>query len=193
MPATISVYCASSSKVDAVYLNEARRLGKLLANNNIRCVYGAGHSGLMGALANAALENNGYVTGVIPQFMCNEKWNHTKLTQCIITKTMHERKEKMLSMADAVVALPGGCGTLEELLEAITWKQLGLITVPIVIVNTNNYYAPLLQMLETAVEQNFMRQQHTQIWTTVTNVSEVLDAIANAPKWDKNIRKIAAI
>ena len=193
MVKTVSVYCASSSKVDAVYLNSAQKLGKLLADNNIQCVYGAGRTGLMGALANASLENNGQVTGIIPQFMCDENWHHTRLSQCIITKSMHERKEKMLLMADAIVALPGGCGTLEELLEAITWKQLGLITVPIIIVNTNNYYAPLLHMLEKAIEQNFMRRQHKQIWTHVNDVPEILDAISNSPKWDKNIRKMAAI
>jgi len=190
---TIAVYCASSSKVDAAYFNTARNLGKLLAKNNIRCVYGAGNIGLMGALAETALENNGYVIGVIPQFMCDENWHHANLSECIVTKTMHERKEKMAFMADAIVALPGGCGTLEELLEAITWKQLGIITAPIVIVNTNNYYAPQLAMLEKAIEQNFMRPQHRQIWTVVDDVSEILEAISNMPKWDKNIRKIAAI
>ena len=190
---TISVYCASSSKIDAVYLDAARNLGKLLANNNIQCVYGAGNTGLMGALANASLENGGFVTGIIPQFMCDEHWNHNNLSECIVTKTMHERKEKMAFLADAIVALPGGCGTLEELLEAITWKQLGIITVPIVIVNTNNYYAPLLAMLENAIAQNFMRSQHGEMWKVVNKAEDVLNAIANSPKWDKNIRKIAAI
>ena len=190
---TISVYCASSSKVDAVYVDAARQLGKLLADNKIKCVYGAGNSGLMGELANAALENNGRVTGIIPQFMCDQNWKHDNLSECIVTKTMHERKEKMAFMADAIVALPGGCGTLEELLEAITWKQLGIITVPIVIVNTNNYYAPLLALLEQAIEQNFMRRQHGEMWKVVSKSEEVLSAIENSPKWDKNIRKIAAI
>ena len=190
---TISVYCASSSKVDAVYFETARQLGKILATNNIRCVCGAGNIGLMSALADASLENGGQVTGVIPQFMCDENWNHTGLTECIVTKTMHERKEKMAFMADAIVALPGGCSTLEELLEAITWKQLGLIAVPIVIVNVNNYYAPLLTMLENAIEQNFMRPQHSEIWKVANRAEDVLSAIANSPKWNKNIRKIAAI
>ena len=106
---------------------------------------------------------------------------------------MHERKEKMAFMSDAAVALPGGCGTMEELLEVITWKQLGIFTKPIVIVNTNNYFDPLIAMLEKAVNENFMRELHKNIWTVVENAEQVLYAINNATVWDNSIRKFAAI
>ena len=193
MVKSVCVYCASSSKADTVYLNAASELGKLLALNDVRCIYGAGETGLMGALADAVLANNGYITGVIPQFMCDEDWHHKAISECIVTQTMHERKEKMAFMADAVVALPGGCGTLEELLEAITWKQLGLFVHPIIIVNVNGYFDPLLSMLDKAIDENFMRQEHSNMWQVVNSASEVLEAIAVAPQWHTNARKIAAI
>jgi len=126
----ICVYCASSTQIKPVYFETADRLGKILAKEGIHLVYGGGSNGLMGQIADSALAAGGKVTGIIPRFMCEEKWDHNGLTELIITETMHERKEKIAMMADAAVALPGGCGTLEELLEVITWKQLGIFTNP---------------------------------------------------------------
>lgn len=189
----ICVYCASSTKVDATYFAAAEKLGKLLANSGLELVYGGGSIGLMGRIADAVLEAGGKVTGVIPRFMCEQEWDHNGLTELIMTETMHERKEKMAFMSDAAVALPGGCGTFEELLEVITWKQLGIFTKPIIIVNINGYYDPLIEMLNRAIEQNFMRDLHRAIWTVVNSAEEVLPAIINAPEWDSNVRKFAAI
>ena len=125
--------------------------------------------------------------------MCAERWNHLGLTELITTATMHERKEKMAMLADAAVALPGGCGTLEELLEVITWKQLGIFTKPIIIVNVDGYYDPLIEMLHRAIDENFMRDLHRDIWKVVATAEEVIPAIKSAPVWNKNIRKFAAI
>ncbi|MFZ4582031.1 MAG: TIGR00730 family Rossman fold protein [Paludibacter sp.] len=189
----ICVYCASSSQINPAYFDAAEKLGKVLSDNNLQLVYGGGSVGLMGRIADTMLAAGGRVTGVIPQFMCEQEWDHNGLTELIITETMHERKEKMAFMSDAAVALPGGCGTFEELLEVITWKQLGIFTKPIIIVNVNGYYDPLIEMLNRAIEQNFMRDLHRDIWTVVTSAEEVLPAILNAPKWDESVRKFAAI
>jgi uncharacterized protein (TIGR00730 family) len=189
----ICVYCASSTQVDAAYFEAAETLGKLLVANNLELVYGGGSVGLMGRIADTVLELGGKVTGVIPAFMCEQEWDHAGVTELIVTQTMHERKEKMAFMSDAAVALPGGCGTFEELLEVITWKQLGIFTKPIVIVNVNGYYDPLIEMLNRAIEQRFMRDLHREIWTVVAHAEDVLKAIENAPKWDSTVRKFAAI
>jgi uncharacterized protein (TIGR00730 family) len=189
----ICVYCASSTQVKPVFFEVADRLGKILANENIQLIYGGGSMGLMGQVADSTLKAGGKVTGVIPEFMCAEKWNHIGLTELITTATMHERKEKMAMMADAAVALPGGCGTMEELLEVITWKQLGIFTKPIVILNTNGYYDSLINMLHQAVDENFMRDIHKDIWTVVALPEEIIPAIQNATKWDRSVRKFAAL
>ena len=117
---TVCVYCASSTKIDPAYTDAARTLGTLLGSRGIRVVNGAGNMGLMGAVSDAALAAGGRVTGVIPRFMVEQGWHHTGLSELLVTENMHERKQTMLHLADAVIALPGGCGTLEELLEAIT-------------------------------------------------------------------------
>ena len=148
---------------------------------------------VVGVLADSVMLHGGKVTGVIPAFMCEQEWDHKGITELIITETMHERKEKMAFMSDAAIALPGGCGTLEELLEVITWKQLGLYLHPIIIVNINGYYNPLIEMLQKAIDQRFMREIHGAIWTVVDEVAGVIYAINNAEKWDKSIRKLAAL
>ena len=149
---SVCVYSASSTKIDEVYFNAARQLGQLLAKRRIRLINGAGSIGLMRSLADAVLENGGEVTGVIPKFMVEQGWHHTGLSKLVEVESMHERKQLMADLSDAVIALPGGCGTLEELLEIITWKQLGLYLNPIVILNTNGFFDPLLDMLTRAID-----------------------------------------
>jgi len=190
---TICVYCASSSQVKPGYFEATARLGKIFANANLSVVYGGGSMGLMGQLANSTLEAGGKITGVIPRFMCDVEWNHTGLTELILVDTMHERKEKMAIMADAVVALPGGCGTMEELLEVITWKRLGIFTKPIVIVNLEGYFDALITMLNRAVDEHFMRNEHREMWKIVETPEEVLGAIQDSTLWDSNSRSFAAL
>jgi uncharacterized protein (TIGR00730 family) len=190
---TICVYCASSTQVKRSYFEAAAKLGRILANAQISIVYGGGALGLMGQLADSTLEAGGKITGIIPRFMCEVEWNHTNLTKLILVDTMHERKEKMAAMADAIVALPGGCGTFEELLEVITWKRLGIFTKPIVIVNVEGYFDALVAMLDRAVDEHFMREEHRQMWAVVNTPEEVFSAIQNSANWDENARKFAAL
>lgn len=190
---TICVYCASSTQVKPSYFDATDRLSKLLAAAKLSVVYGGGSMGLMGQLADSTLAAGGKITGVIPRFMCDVEWNHNGLTELVLVQTMHERKEKMAMMADAVVALPGGCGTLEELLEVITWKRLGIFTKPIVIVNIEGYFDDLISMLDRAVDEHFMRDEHRQMWEVVETPEEVLSAIYNSVNWDENARSFAAL
>ena len=189
----VCVYSASSTKINPVYFKAAEELGSLLAEHHIRLINGAGSIGLMCAVADAVLKNGGEVTGVIPRFMVEQNWHHTGLTELIEVESMHERKQKMANLSDGIVALPGGCGTLEELLEIITWKQLGLYLNPIVILNVNGFFDPLLEMLGKAIDENFMRQQHGDIWKVAQTPEEALRLLYETPVWDISIRKFAAI
>ena len=189
----VCVYSASSTKIAPVYFAVAEELGHLLASKGINLINGAGSIGLMAATSNAALASGGTVTGVIPQFMVEQGWHHTGLTQLIETETMHERKRLMADMSDGVIALPGGCGTLEELLEIITWKQLGLYLKPIVVLNVDGYFNPLLEMLHKAIDENFMRPEHGNIWVVAETPKEAVQLLYDTPVWSKEIRKIAAI
>ena len=191
--ASVCVYSASSTKIDPVYFDTAYELGTLLGQQHIRLINGAGNMGLMSAVSDAALAAGGEVTGVIPRFMVEQGWHHTGLTRLVEVESMHERKKMMADLSDAVIALPGGCGTLEELLEIITWKQLGLYLNPVVILNVKGYFDPLLAMLQRAVEENFMRTQHGSIWHVAKTVREAVDLVHTVPLWDVSIRKFAAI
>lgn len=190
---SVCVYSASSTKIDPVYFDAARELGTLLGQRHIRLINGAGNMGLMAAVSDAALAAGGEVTGVIPRFMVEQGWHHTGLTELVEVETMHERKKTMADLSDAVIALPGGCGTLEELLEIITWKQLGLYLNPVVVLNTGGYFDPLLAMLQKAVEENFMRTQHGAIWHVAGTAREAVELVHTIPLWDVSIRKFAAI
>ncbi|WP_304590573.1 TIGR00730 family Rossman fold protein, partial [Bacteroides acidifaciens] len=190
---SVCVYSASSTKIDAVYFQAAEALGRLLAGHRIRLINGAGNLGLMRSVADAVLKSGGEVTGVIPHFMVEQNWHHTGLTELIEVESMHERKQKMANLSDGIIALPGGCGTLEELLEIITWKQLGLYLNPIIVLNVNGFFDPLLEMFEKAIEENFMRQQHRDIWKVARTPEEAVELLYETPVWDVSIRKFAAI
>ena len=189
----VCVYSASSTQIDPVYFQAADTLGRLLAQKGINLINGAGCLGLMSRIRDAALATGGTVTGIIPRFMVEQNWHHKGLTHLIETETMHERKRMMADLSDGIIALPGGCGTMEELLEIITWKQLGLYLKPIVILNTNGFYNPLLEMLERAIDQHFMRRQHGAIWQVAQTPDEAVNLLYTTPTWSKDIRKFAAI
>jgi uncharacterized protein (TIGR00730 family) len=188
----VCVYCASSTQINPLYKKEAYRLGEILASAGIHCLYGGGSVGLMGEIASAIKKNNGRITGVIPRFMVDQGWGNPNVEQ-IVVETMHERKRLMLEDADAAIALPGGCGTLEELLEVITWKQLGLFTKPIVMLNSNNYYDPLLSMMNNAIDEKFMRQEHARIWSVAEKADEILPAVYASPHWGNDAISMAAL
>ena len=190
---TVTIYGASSSRIDSEYTKIAGELGKLLAQNGIDCITGGGSEGMMGAVAKGVLESGGRVVGIIPQFMVDEGWGSTVLSEIIVTQNMHERKRLMAEKSDACIALPGGIGTMEELMEIITWRQLSLYNKPIVIFNVNGYYNPLLSMLEKAVEEKFMHSKNQEIWTVAYSPEEVLNAISLQSPIQFDMRTIAAI
>lgn len=185
----VVVYCASSHDIDKVYFDAAAELGKLLAENNITCISGAGRQGLMGAINNSVLDNGGEVTGVIPRFMVDYGWYHADLTELVVTETMHERKQTMANMADAAIALPGGLGTLEELAEILTWRQLELFVKPIVILNINGYYDALINMLDTMIEQRFMNAEYRNMWQIVQTSAEAVDVLKKNSIWKPDFAK----
>ncbi len=189
----ICVYCASSALVDPVYLHAARELGHALAVDGCTLVYGGGGTGLMGALADGALAAGGAVIGVIPRFMVEVEWQHPGVGDMQVVEDMRERKHRLLTGSDAVVALPGGCGTLEELAEALTLKRLALYAKPILLLDINDFYAPLQRLLEQMIEQRFMNIEHRALWTRVTRVDEVLPTIRATPDWDIHARDYAAV
>jgi uncharacterized protein (TIGR00730 family) len=189
----VCVYCASSGSIHAEYLDAAFRLGAVLASNGYITVYGGGRRGSMGAVANGALANGGRVVGVIPKFMQELEWGHDNLSELHVVDDMHARKHRFLALSHAVVALPGGSGTLEELLEAITLKRLGLFLGPIVLVNTREYFAPLIQMFAAAVAEKFMDPRHAQMWQVVPEPEDVPEALRTATPWSEDARSFAAL
>lgn len=189
----ITLYSASSGQVPEAYMAAARELGRLIAGAGHTLVNGAGRTGLMGASAEACLKHGGEAIGVIPRFMVEQGWQHNGMTRLIVTDDMHSRKERMAELSDACIALPGGVGTLEELLEIITWKQLGLYLKPIVVLNTNGYFDALLAQLRRAVDESFMRPQHAGIWSVADTPAEALRLAETTPLWDKSVRKYAAL
>lgn len=170
----VCVFCASSANIDERYLADARELGNLLAQGGWRCVNGGGAVGLMGAVTDGTLDAGGEVTGVIPKFMVDNGWCYDRLMDVVVTADMHQRKQMMSNMADAVIALPGGVGTLEELLETLTWRQLGLVRVPIIILNTLGYYDLLLAMLRHAIDEGFMKPSHSQLWQVAATPADAV-------------------
>jgi hypothetical protein len=187
----VCVYCASSTEAHPDHYAAARTLGRLLAQEGITIVYGGGGVGSMGALADAALEQGGTLIGIMPKFMDDLEWGHKSLTEMRIADDIHHRKRMMIEEADAVVSLPGGSGTLEELLEAITWKRLGLYLNPIVVVNVRGFFDPLIALLDRAIGERFMDERHRAMWQVVDAPDQVLEAIRRAPAWPAEARRFA--
>ncbi len=189
----VCVFAASSSRIDGIYAEAASELGALLAESGLTILYGGGGIGLMGSLADAALGKGGSVTGVIPGFMVAEGWDHKLVSDMVVTKDMGERKKWLFDHADAVVALPGGIGTLEELTEAITLKQLGIYKGPVIILNTSGFYNKLIEFMDQLVDGHFLRLEHKDIWEIVERPSDVIKALSHYTGWMDDPRKIARI
>jgi hypothetical protein len=190
---TICVFASSSSRIDNEYATAAASLGMLLAQAKMDVVYGGGGIGLMGKLADAVIENGGRITGVIPSFMKDEGWDHSAVSKMIVTSDMGERKKQMFAMADAIVALPGGVGTLEELTEALTLKQLGLYKGPIIILNTLNFYKSFIDFLEHMISGHFLRFEHKGMWEIANTTEEVMALLMKKDGWHQDPRSIARI
>jgi uncharacterized protein (TIGR00730 family) len=178
----LCVFCGSSSRGAPAYRLAAVRLGQLLAERRIGLVYGGGRVGLMGALADAALERGGEVTGVIPGHLHDREIGHTGVTHLHVVGDMHERKRRMAELADAFAVLPGGFGTLEEALEAITWKQLGLHDKPIFLVDVDGYWEPLAALFEHVVAEGFAGREARALYRVVARVDDIFPALASAPQ-----------
>jgi len=189
----VCVYCASSTRIASCYVEAADQLGQILGNHHLRVITGGGIHGLMKTVEEAAMRTGAEVYGIIPHFMVEQHWEHPNITKLIEVNNMSDRKNLMNKMADAIVVLPGGCGTLDELTEAITLKQLGHFDGPIVILNINCYYDALIAQLQTALNQHFMGEIHSQLWSVANNTDEVINQIYNAPEWDKDLSKFAVI
>ncbi|KAI9022015.1 hypothetical protein DFJ74DRAFT_606663 [Hyaloraphidium curvatum] len=180
--ASVCVFCGSSLGNDPAFAQAADDLGRLLAENGVRLVYGGGKVGLMGRVADAALKAGGQVVGVLPKFMRIKEIDHPDLTECIYVDTMHERKTKMAELADAFVALPGGIGTFEELFEMTTWTQLKLHTKPVLLLSTKGYYAPLVSLLDAAVSSGFVREDLRR--AAMLSASEPAEVLPMLRAWD---------
>lgn len=189
----ICVFCASSTKVDQQYIAEAEKLGEYFAKNNIAMNYGGGAVGLMGTIANSMLKHNGKVRGIIPTFMVEVEWEHKGVEDMLHVQTMAERKQLLVKDVDAVVTLPGSTGTLEELFEVLSNKKLGLFTKPVILLNTNGFFNPLIEMLQKMADENFMRKEHTEIFTVVDKAEDVLSGIKASSPWRQDAFNIAAL
>jgi len=189
----VCVYAASSAKVAPEFHAAARALGESLASEGCSIIYGGGSQGLMGSLADGALSKGGEVIGILPKFMADLEWGHPGLTKLELVEDMRERKHRLLTGADAVVALPGGCGTLEELFEAITLKRLGLYFNPILLLNIRGFYTPLQAFMDSVIQERFMNPEHAALWSLVDTVADVLPAIRATPKWREDARDHAVV
>jgi uncharacterized protein (TIGR00730 family) len=174
---SICVYCGSADRLNPEYLEAARRMGAAIAARGLRLVYGAGRTGLMGAVADGALEAGGAVTGVIPGYFNTPQLCHQGLTQLEVVETIHQRKARMAELADAFIALPGGFGTLEELFEALTWAQIGLHSKPVGLLNTRSYYDPLLALVAHARAEGFIYAEHLLLFTHAGQPEALLDTL----------------
>ena len=175
----ICVYGASSNDIPATYIEAAYNLGKALAERQWRCINGAGTAGVMRAVSDGFLDHGEEAVGIIPKFMVDNGWHYSRLTRLEITPDMHSRKEMMADMCECAIAMPGGCGTLEELLEIITWRQLKIFNKPLVILNIDGYYDPLIAMLQRCIDQHFMRPSHTKLWYVANSVDQAVEYIDN--------------
>lgn len=178
---SVCVFCGSSGRAHARYRAAAAELGALFAANGIRLVFGGGHIGLMGVIADAVLAGGGEAIGVIPEFLVSRELAHTRLTELRVVPSMHARKQTMFELSDGFAALPGGVGTLEETLEVITWRELSLHDKPIVLVNVADYWQPLLDLFDHIAAERFTRR-YKRLFTVVDGPQAALDAFAKAPE-----------
>lgn len=187
---SICVYCGSSEGSDKDIISQAQVLGKTLAKRDITVVYGAAKIGIMGTVAQAALDQGGNVIGVIPKFLMIKEVVHTGLTELIVNDTMHERKMKLQALSDGFITLPGGFGTMEELFEVLTWSQLALHQKPVGLLNVNGFYDDLLSALKNMVDKGFLKQENLEILLVDTTVDGLLAQMQAfvpqaMPKWLK--------
>lgn len=189
----VTVYASSSNALHPDYYDAAGRLGSILGGAGLDIVYGGGGVGLMRAMADAALAAGAHVHGVIPHFLNTVEHGHTALSRLEVVSSMRERKQRMLEGSDAVISLPGGSGTFEELFEALTLKRLGQFLGPVVLVNTRGYYQRCIELLQFSVSEKFMSDAHLQMWSVIDEPEQVLDALQVAVDWQHNASSFASV
>lgn len=178
---SVCVYCGSSLGESQIYTAQAQILGRRLAENGIRLIYGGGRIGLMGVIADAAMKAGGEVVGIIPNHLHDWEVGHTGLTELHVVDSMHTRKRMMVEMSDAFIAMPGGVGTLDEFFEVVTWRQLKLHDKPIIVLNTEDYWHPLLALVEAVIERGFARRTATNLFTVVDDAEAVVATLLAEP------------
>lgn len=193
MKKQVTLYCASSPVIPSKYFEAAEELTKLLVNSGYGIIYGGGATGLMGKVADTVLMLKGEIRGVIPSFMLEVEWVHMGVKEMIQVENMHQRKALLIENTNAVIALPGGTGTLEELYEVVTLKKLGMFPHPIVLLNTDGYYDPIKQMSEKMVAENFMQKTHLNMWEIVDSPQQVLTSIAQQKPWGPEVINFASV
>lgn len=176
---TLCVYCGSSDRVHSDYLQAAREMGAAAARRGLDIVYGAGSTGLMGAVANGAIQAGGRVIGVIPEYFNTPQLAHNGLARLEVVDTIHTRKARLVELGDAFIALPGGYGTFEEFFEVLTWAQIGLHRKPVGLLNVNGYFSPLLEMVEHARREGFIYDEHRSLFSACDEPESLLDALTN--------------
>lgn len=170
----IAIFCGSNSGNDPEYILAAKSVGKILAQNKIEVVYGGSNAGLMGVVADSVIENSGVIKGVIPDFLMSKELAHQNLSELIVVGSMHERKSMMNDLCDGVIALPGGFGTLDELFEMLTWGQLGLHSKPVGILNTKGFYDALFVLVESMVDQGFLKEINSKMLLVSSDIEDLL-------------------
>lgn len=189
----VTIYCASSSNIPSKYFDAAEEVAKLLVNSGYGIIYGGGATGLMGKVADTVLKLNGSVKGIIPSFMKEIEWVHLGVKEMTQVENMHQRKALLIQNTEAVIALPGGTGTLEELYEVVTLKKLGMFPYPIVLLNTDGYYDPLKKMAEKMASENFMQEKHLDMWEIVDSPEQVLESIHIQKPWGPEVISFASV
>lgn len=179
---SLCVYCGSSARVDEDFKSAAREIGAIMAKAGIRLVYGGGHVGLMGIIADSVLQNGGQAIGIIPRHIAGREVAHKGLSELHVVDSMHIRKQMMVDKSDAFLVLPGGIGTLDETCEIMTWRQLGIHDKPIVIANLKHYWTPFLTMIEHIIAQGFMREGDERLAIVVEKLEDILPALLQAPE-----------
>lgn len=192
---SIAVYCASSKGFDPQYETSAYEVGKYIASLGMTLVYGGANVGLMGAVANGAIENGGEVIGVLPNFLKRKEIEHLGLKELILVESMHERKMKMHELSDAIITLPGSFGTMEELFEMLTWRQLGLHEKPMGLLNTNQFYAPLIEMIDKMIASGFLKASYKDLMQIEENIDCLIEKMQTAPtifaeKWIQSEKQV---
>jgi uncharacterized protein (TIGR00730 family) len=193
MEKNITLFCASSPGIPLHYFEAAEELTQLLVGEGYGLLYGGGATGLMGCVADTALKMNGRIKGIIPRFMIDVEWEHKGVKDMVHVETMHQRKALLIKNTSAVIALPGGSGTLEELYEVVSLKKLGQFPHPIVLLNTRGYFNPIIEMAQKMADENFMRQEHLSIWEVSDTPEGVIAAINNHIPWGPDVIQFATI